>query len=121
MRVKFEEKISQNSPSKSEPDFLSSGSIRAGNSKLGSGALHLEPGSINYDDVLDVIRNYPTYKSYFSEKLAKVAELENRILKPELRGYGETKIFLKKWRGRFIQQINFMTTYLKKDKQNGQN
>ena len=74
-------------------------------------ASHLSP-SINYDLLLDCVRAHPEYKSYFSEKITKVARLEDKILKPELRGYGETKTYLKQWKMRFIKQINFMINYL---------
>ncbi|MFA6129768.1 MAG: hypothetical protein WC731_02125 [Candidatus Omnitrophota bacterium] len=81
-------------------------------------ASHISP-ALNYDLIIDCVQAYPAYQSYFSEKLEKVARLEDRISDPKLRAEGETKTFLKQWRERFLQQINFMITHLKKDKQNG--
>lgn len=112
MRVKFEEKISPDSPSMCVLKF-SPFSAQQGESV----ASHLSP-CINYDEILDVMRGYPVYKSYFLDKLLKVSELENRILNPNLRAKGESKHFLQQWRTHFIKQIKFMIEHLKKDKQN---
>ncbi|MFA5093587.1 MAG: hypothetical protein WC543_06610 [Candidatus Omnitrophota bacterium] len=106
MKLKFEEKTSQNVSPMCVLKFTPFDAQAEGRC-----CFAFTP-ALNYDSLIDCVRAYPAYKSYFSEKLAKVAQLEDRISDPKLRGYGETKTFLKQWKMRFIKQINFMINYL---------
>jgi hypothetical protein len=118
MNLKLEEKASQEDVSPQAPmhvlkmtpfDVL----------LQGDGIASCLSPAINYDLLIDCVRKYPEYQGYFSEKLEKLAELEDKILNPKLRGAGETKTFLKQWKTHFIKQIEFMIDHLKKDKPNG--
>ena len=140
---KFEEKISQKSPSKTLPvSTLSTGSdiIKLSAKKNQSiadicvlcspfeqaqhkawGVDSRPPSCINYDDIIDCVRLYPKFRDYFAEKLAGVARMQDRIDNPGLRCKGETLTWLMWWYNHYAKQIQNMIDYWlpKKDKTNG--
>lgn len=71
------------------------------------------PGSCNidFDAIIDCIRLYPKFRSYFSEKLACVRRMQGRIDNPGLRCRGENLKYLIWWRDHYAGQIKNMLDY----------
>lgn len=69
---------------------------------------------IDFDKVIECYELFPKYRQYFSEKLGKIARLQELIENRELRAKGETFAFLNHWQKYFTCQINNTISYLTK-------